>query len=951
MKKFLLLIGVIELLVFFINGKCNASAWADPNVGVALEFENNTANSGNNGINFSNVNSIPFSNTIYIRGAYSIGPINSIGQHVISTSTDNTAYKTVQVWIYAIASGQPADADIWSDGEYCRLFISGGALYYYDPSASPSIIGPFTLTTGTWHLLIVNYSASNATLYIDGVDQGTLNSAHVPGYALVYYNLGNYYGNGNPDYCNCYLDNFVLSTDNTSGAEVSTVTPNVTETETANMAATETETQLQVGQTLTQAVIATETATVFTPTPGITVTLCSYPFPAAVLTPNLTPVLVASQNYEGGSSGSIAEPYVMYCAYDGLYHMSYTANTWWSGGPDMESICLATSSDLIHWTKLGPVIGGDSHVAGVTFPVGQSSQLHIGSEYRIYYSHETNKNVYYSTSSDGIHYTQVGYPGSPVCAASALQPPCTGSGGQLDGIGIFQDSVNNYWCLAEIISNQCPGSRDYSLWLWKDISGNATHFVPASVDPLNSLDPLYPNGIDSCQGSRGVVGIGSGAARHYYEVIGSGLQTILYLGESYDLYNWTVYPTPVVTPFSTMFGLTESTQAADSSVIEYNGSWYIFYDGTDNINKEAAIGFTMYPGTLAQFDDCGTLPSNTFTPTMTATPLPISWQQLNSYSGGTDARSRVGGCYYNNNLWIVGGINTQAGGYVDYVSTNSGLTWTAVTNNLQPLTNEALLSYNGYMYVIGGESGGNNLHGPGNNLADSPYVYQSIDGANWMTVTAGAPFYGSIASTGIVFNNKMWIIAGSNDFCFSCGGDGPAPGSCNTGSWWSTDGLDWNLATGNAQFEPRAEAVGLVYNNQMWIMGGTDGTIYYDDVWNSNDGITWNMVTGTSQTGMGDAFLGFVINNIMYVYVENYSSLPAKLWSSTDGITWTQYAACPLVPPNRREATGIFTGTNFVMAGGYRNVAKVDEVWNLGPAFGCVATPTPGFYIGSVFNI
>ena len=343
--------------------------------------------------------------------------------------------------------------------------------------------------------------------------------------------------------------------------------------------------------------------------------------------------------------------------------------------------------------------------------------------------------------------------------------------------------------------------------------------------------------------------------------------------------------------------------------------------------------------------------AQTPTPTMTATPLPISWQQLNSYSGGTDARSRVGGCYYNNNLWIVGGINTQAGGYVDYVSTNSGLTWTAVTNNLQPLTNEALLSYNGYMYVIGGESGGNNLHGPGNNLADSPYVYQSIDGANWMTVTAGAPFYGSIASTGIVFNNKMWIIAGSNDFCFSCGGDGPAPGSCNTGSWWSTDGLDWNLATGNAQFEPRAEAVGLVYNNQMWIMGGTDGTIYYDDVWNSNDGITWNMVTGTSQTGMGDAFLGFVINNIMYVYVENYSSLPAKLWSSTDGITWTQYAACPLVPPNRREATGIFTGTNFVMAGGYRNVAKVDEVWNLGPAFGCVATPTPGFYIGSVFNI
>src|SRR5271157_491622 len=376
MKKFLLLIGVIELLVFFINGKCNASAWADPNVGVALEFENNTANSGNNGINFSNVNSIPFSNTIYIRGAYSIGPINSIGQHVISTSTDNTAYKTVQVWIYAIASGQPADADIWSDGEYCRLFISGKNLYYYDPTASPSIIGPFTLTTGTWHLLIVNYSASNATLYIDGVDQGTLSSAHVPGYALVYYNLGNYYGDDNPNYCNCYLDNFVLDTNNTSGAEVPTVTPNVTETETAGMAATLTETQLQVGQTLTQAVIATKTATVFTPTPAITVTLCSYPFPAAVLTPNLTPVLVADQSYEGSC---VVEPYVMYCAYDGLYHMSYTADAFTK--VQGSCIALATSPDLIHWTKKGIIVG--EGYGGVGQPTGQSSQLYIGSEYRL----------------------------------------------------------------------------------------------------------------------------------------------------------------------------------------------------------------------------------------------------------------------------------------------------------------------------------------------------------------------------------------------------------------------------------------------------------------------------------------------------------------------------------------------------------------------------------------
>jgi hypothetical protein len=65
-----------------------------------------------------------------------------------------------------------------------------------------------------------------------------------------------------------------------------------------------------------------------------------------------------------------------------------------------------------------------------------------------------------------------------------------------------------------------------------------------------------------------------------------------------------------------IWGLTQCDQAADASIIEYNGNSYLFYSHDDNTNLQGALGYSMFHGTLAQYDN-GEIPTYTFTPTTT----------------------------------------------------------------------------------------------------------------------------------------------------------------------------------------------------------------------------------------------------------------------------------------------------------------------------------------------
>jgi hypothetical protein len=79
----------------------------------------------------------------------------------------------------------------------------------------------------------------------------------------------------------------------------------------------------------------------------------------------------------------------------------------------------------------------------------------------------------------------------------------------------------------------------------------------------------------------------------------------------------------------------------------------------------------------------------------------------------------------------------------------------------------------------------------------------------------------------------MWVIAGED-----------SEGRKND-VWYSEDGKKWVEATSKAQFPERSLHTSVVFNNKMWVIGGSgyDGfMVYKNDVWFSSDGIKWKKI-------------------------------------------------------------------------------------------------------------
>jgi predicted GH43/DUF377 family glycosyl hydrolase len=107
------------------------------------------------------------------------------------------------------------------------------------------------------------------------------------------------------------------------------------------------------------------------------------------------PVLVATEPYE--LPGGCEDPRVVLVR--GTYYMTYT-------GYDGTSarLCLATSRDLLSWTKHGPLFP-DFVTRAVDKPWSKSGAIltkPIGGRYYMYFG---DKDIYWATSSDLIHWT------------------------------------------------------------------------------------------------------------------------------------------------------------------------------------------------------------------------------------------------------------------------------------------------------------------------------------------------------------------------------------------------------------------------------------------------------------------------------------------------------------------------------------------------------------------
>lgn len=202
-------------------------------------------------------------------------------------------------------------------------------------------------------------------------------------------------------------------------------------------------------------------------------------------------------------------------------------------------------------------------------------------------------------------------------------------------------------------------------------------------------------------------------------------------------------------------------------------------------------------------------------------------------------------------------------------------------------------------------------------VATTNEVWSSVDGITWVQVTDDAGWCDRTGHAAFVFNNKMWVVGGTG-----------LPGTPD--SWYSTDGVTWIQVTSNTGWSERIRMTGLTYNNKMYIIGGTASGTFYDDVYSSSDGATWSLETGAAAFGTRALHASVVFRGKMWVFggarAPSYTELN-DVYSSSDGATWVQETGAASWGARYGHQCVVFDN-KIILTGGTNDDATPDTYYN-----------------------
>ncbi len=199
------------------------------------------------------------------------------------------------------------------------------------------------------------------------------------------------------------------------------------------------------------------------------------------------------------------------------------------------------------------------------------------------------------------------------------------------------------------------------------------------------------------------------------------------------------------------------------------------------------------------------------------------------------------------------------------------------------------------------------------NSTVSPIFNFTTRGIDLLTnnLLENAPFPPRNNHSSVIFNNRIWIIGGST----------------SNNVWSSLDGINWSLATEDANFSPREFHTSLVFDNKIWVIGGfgltTSGNLeVLNDVWSSLDGINWTLENDNANFQPRFAHSSLVFDNKMWIIngLDPTSSTGAfnEIWNSSDGITWDLVNDNPALNGNIGHGALVFQNKIWVLGG--RNI-------------------------------
>ena len=163
------------------------------------------------------------------------------------------------------------------------------------------------------------------------------------------------------------------------------------------------------------------------------------------------------------------------------------------------------------------------------------------------------------------------------------------------------------------------------------------------------------------------------------------------------------------------------------------------------------------------------------------------------------------------------------------------------------------------------------------------YSFTTRDLVAAIQVTANAGFAERASFTSVVFNNNMWVVGGAT----CCG-------ALYEDIWYSNDGENWTEATSSAPFGPRGRHASVVFDDKMWIIGGDkwySAGNELNDVWYTEDGINWVQATASADFAPRHGPEVVVFDNKMWLFGGddvNHTINQREVWNSSDGVNWTK---------------------------------------------------------------
>jgi hypothetical protein len=223
---------------------------------------------------------------------------------------------------------------------------------------------------------------------------------------------------------------------------------------------------------------------------------------------------------------------------------------------------------------------------------------------------------------------------------------------------------------------------------------------------------------------------------------------------------------------------------------------------------------------------------------------------------------------FNNKMWIIGG-------YADIPtitktnevwSSSNGRDWVSEgLAGFSPRNSHSSVVYDSKIWVIGGSVAGISP-------SHTNEVWSSTNGTSWVKETTTANFPPRWGHSSVVHDNKMWTI----------GGMYTDPGFFNDAYndvWYSSNGITWQQATSEAGFVKREYHSSVSHQGKMWVIGGqfddgmAVGIPFYDDVWYSSDGLTWTEATGEAGWDARSKHSSVVFNGKIWVIGGYYEDM------------------------------------------------------------------------------